>query len=137
MILDRFKNSLIKRGNKVRANNIYKKVLLKLKSVGNENIVYDLLSVLKPKIRLLNKKKGSSTLKVPGLISSSQASSLALKWFFKSVKDRSEKKLEDRIFNELMEILERKSNSLKKKEEYYKLATHNRGFLRLSRKRRR
>jgi small subunit ribosomal protein S7 len=136
MKIDKFKHSLIRKGKKQQAAKVYQTVLLRLKGSSKRNPIFKILKSLQPKIRLVDKKKGASTLKIPNLITSHQSFSLALRWFFRSVKERKEKTLEDRIFNELKETLEGKSRSLKKKEDYYKLAIHNRGFIRLLRKRR-
>jgi len=136
MKIDKFKHSLIRKGKKQQAAKVYQSVLLRLKSSSKRNPIPRILKSLQPKIRLVDRKKGASTLKIPNLITPQQSFSLALRWFFRSVKERKEKTLEDRIFNELKETLEGKSRSLKKKEDYYKLAIYNRGFIRLLRKRR-
>lgn len=133
-MIKRFKNSLIRKGKKQRAERIYQTILVRVKK---KNAIKRLFQKLIPKIRLLDRKKGRSTLKIPGLIEGEQGISIALRWFFSSVKERKEKKLEDRVVNEIKDILKGKARSLKKKEAYYKLAVYNRGFLRLFKRRKR
>jgi len=136
-MIDRLKNSLIRRGKKKKAYRVYQKMQIRLrKELNIENGIEQVFDLLQPKLRLVNRKRGGSTYKLPTMITDSQAKSLALKWFLKSVKERKEKKLEDRLFGEVKEVLEGKGKSLKKKEDYYKLAVHNRGFIRFLKRRR-
>lgn len=131
-MIKRFKNNLMRKGKKQKAERVYQAILTR---VSSKNVVKKLLKRLTPKIRLLDRKKGRSTLKIPGLIEGGQGTSIALRWFFSSVRERKEKKLEDRIVNEIKDVLKGKARSLKKKEAHYKLAVYNRGFLRLFKRR--
>lgn len=132
-MIKRFKNNLIRKGKKQKAEKVYQKVLSR---VSEKNAIEKIFQRLVPKIRLLDRKKGRSTLKIPGLVKGDQGLSLAIRWFFGSVKERKEKKLEDRVINEINDILKGKGRTWKKKENHYKLAIYNRGFLRLFRRRR-
>lgn len=133
--LNRFKNSFLRKGKKNQSERLYLSVMWRLKKEKEEmeSPIQSAIESLRPKIRLVDRKKGGSNLKIPSLIRIEQSWSLAFKWFVRSVKERKERRLEDRIFLELKDILEGKGRSVKKKEDYYKLATHNRGFLRFFR----
>lgn len=136
--LERISQSLVRKGNKKRARNRIREVEKRLRKSGYElTEVEEKLKEVCPKIRLVDRKKGATTYKLPTVITEAQSKSLAMRWFLKSVKDRKERSLEDRVYGELKALLEGESRTEKRKEEYYKLAIHNRGFLRFLRKRRR
>jgi len=137
-IEERLRNGLIRKGLKKKANRVFHEVMVRLKKEGHpETIIDDIFERLRPKLRLVERKRGSTVYKLPSMIRKDQSVSLALKWFFRSVKERKERKLEDRVFGELKEILDEKGRSLKRKEEHYRLAIYNRGFIRFLKKYRR
>ena len=57
-----------------------------------------------------------------------RAQALAMKWLVNSARKRSEKTMQERIANELIDAFNNKGNAVKKREDAHKMADANRAF---------
>jgi ribosomal protein S7 len=129
----------IRRGNKFYAYKILYKFFFLLKKKYRLNIEYLFKKVFKryvPIISFLSKKIAANVYQLPWLIDKYRARFVLIRWFFRSVKMRTEAKLLDRLYNEFNELVLGYGRTVQIVEDYYYLALKNRPFLKYIRKRR-
>jgi ribosomal protein S7 len=136
-LVSTFVGSLIKSGNRTRAVNILQRFLFDIEYAYNVNSIDFLLRLfenIRPKTFLIPKRVAGSTIRIPSPISTQRSYSIAIKWFLSSVSKRSGEPFNHLIMYELMDIYSNPTNlTLKKRDEYHKLALLNRPFLRYNR----
>ena len=123
------------------------KVLLDGKKATAERIVYgafklvqqkteqDPLSVFKkamdnvrPTLEVKPKRVGGATYQVPMEVNSRRATTLAIRWMVNFSRDRKEKTMIERLANEIMDAANGVGASVKRREDFYKMAEANRAF---------
>lgn len=126
-------NSLIKRGKKFKVEKVCFKFLKRLKEETGKDPVNVLgLAVYraKPVVTLKGKKVAGVTLKIPNLIREGQDVSVASKWIIEaSVSKVGDQKIDQKLMQELIDILSNKGATIKKKNELHRMALSNRPFL--------
>jgi small subunit ribosomal protein S7 len=112
-----------------------------------ERIVYDAFSIIeektggdplsvfkkamdniRPSLEVKPKRVGGATYQVPVEVNSRRSTTLAIRWIVGYARDRKEKKMADRLANEIMDAANGMGNSVKKREDLYKMAEANRAF---------
>ena len=89
-----------------------------------ENALANIMPVLEVKAR----RVGGATYQVPMEIRPERRQTLGLRWLVIYARKRSEKRMEDRLANELLDALNSVGGAVKKKEEVHKMADANRAF---------
>ncbi|CAG7851608.1 SubName: Full=Related to RSM7-mitochondrial ribosomal protein, small subunit {ECO:0000313/EMBL:CCA69153.1} [Serendipita indica DSM 11827] len=79
-----------------------------------------------PSVRLRSQKKNAKSSLIPTPLNDRQRTFFAVKWLLAVSKNRSEKKIEERLAKEVVRIIEGESEVLRKKTEMHKLAVANR-----------
>lgn len=131
--LNSFLGNLVKEGKGYGSRNLYVKILefLKLNNKGRDGVVVllELLGKLKPLVGIRSKKVAGINYQLPSPITDERASKMAVAWFFKSLINRGEKTLFQKMSGELLDIKNNKGYSIQKKQYHEKLAIDNRPFL--------
>jgi len=132
--------SLIKKGNKFRANKILIKLLKLLRYKFHRNPFFIIESVIRRirpimSLRLLilkrkNKKKKKSIRVVQKafLLSVRKSNSIAIKWLISSAMKRYEKNLIQKLYAEILLLHSNKGVAYKKKRQLYSTILINRSF---------
>ena len=89
-----------------------------------ENALANIMPVLEVKAR----RVGGATYQVPMEIRPERRQTLGLRWLVIYARKRNEKRMEDRLANELLDALNSSGGAVKKKEEVHKMADANRAF---------
>ena len=123
------------------------RIMLDGKKSVSENIVYGALNIVlektnkkpieyfhsaldnvKPALEVRSRRVGGATYQVPMEVRPIRAQALAMKWIVNSAKKRSEKTMQERVANELIDAFNNKGNAVKKREDAHKMADANRAF---------
>ena len=136
MFLTKLLHILIKNGKKAQALKVF---LLLIKNLKNQNlnglsateVIYRALINARPLIHTKKVRRSSKIFYLPKLISTEKRINIALHWILKSVNNRKEKKLEDRLTNEFMDCFFSKGSTILKKQNLYDTIIVNRPFLHL------
>ena len=123
------------------------RVMLDGKKSVSEGIVYNALNIVlektnkkpieyfhsaldnvKPALEVRSRRVGGATYQVPMEVRPIRAQALAMKWIVNSAKKRSEKTMQERVANELIDAFNNKGNAVKKREDAHKMADANRAF---------
>ncbi|MCA6438131.1 MAG: hypothetical protein ACK52I_04990 [Pseudomonadota bacterium] len=128
-----FIGSMTKSGKKSKATKIFNAFLYDINVKFNlppVEFLDNLLEIVRPKVFLISKKVSGSTVRIPTPITLNKSYSIGIKWFLSSVSKRSGSPFSQLMFFELLDIYSNPANqTLKKRDEYHKLAKLNRPFL--------
>ena len=143
-LLHKIINKTMLHGRKQKAANIVYKVLERLKEYCVKNnrkdddnvlsemhIIETVINKIQPKVFLRKKDIASKTIMVPISISENSAIKRAIAWLVQGSRLRTtEKKFEDKLFAEIIEVYEEeKGESIKKRNNYHRIAKDNEAFV--------
>ena len=114
-IIPKLVNSIMYDGKKTIAEKIVYDAITKIKSKIKEepiNVFNEAINNIKPTVEVKSKR--------------SQA--LALRWLIDASRKRKDKKMSDKIFNEIYDAYQNKGSAIKKKEDTHKMAESNKAF---------
>lgn len=86
------------------------------------------LNNIMPVLEVKARRVGGATYQVPMEIRPERRQALGLRWLVTYSRKRSERKMEDRLANEILDALNSSGAAVKKKEEVHKMAEANRAF---------
>lgn len=86
------------------------------------------LNNIMPQLEVKARRIGGATYQVPIEVRADRRQTLALRWITMFSRKRSEKKMEDRLANELLDAMNNTGASVKRKEDMHKMAESNRAF---------
>ena len=89
-----------------------------------EEAMNNIMPVLEVKARRI----GGATYQVPIEVRADRRQALALRWLTTFSRKRSEKTMEDRLANELLDAMNNTGSSVKRKEDMHKMAEANKAF---------
>ena len=89
-----------------------------------EEAMNNIMPILEVKAR----RVGGATYQVPVEVRPDRRQALALRWLTDFSRKRSEKKMEDRLANELLDAINNTGASVKRKEEMHRMAEANKAF---------
>ena len=130
--LAKFINALMMHGKKSVAENI---IYDALDELSKNNSSKDGLAVLnkalenvRPQVEVKSRRVGGATYQVPVEVKSKRSQALALRWLIDASRKRKDKKMSDKIFNEIYDAYQNKGSAIKKKEDTHKMAESNKAF---------
>ena len=136
LFLTKLLHILIKKGKKAQALKVFLLLIknLKLNKINNSSpidILYQSILNVKPLIHIKKVRKSSKVFYLPKLINTEKKINIALHWIIKSVNNRKEKKLEERLTNEFLDCFFSRGSTILKKQSLYDTILVNRPFLHL------
>ena len=130
-IIPKLINSLMYDGKKTIAEKIVYDALEKIKSKTKDepiNIFNDAIKNVRPTVEVRSRRVGGATYQVPVEVKSKRAQALALRWLIDASRKRKDKKMSDKIFNEIYDAYQNRGSAIKKKEDMPKMAESNKAF---------
>ncbi len=130
-IIPKLINSLMYDGKKTVAEKIVYDAIEKIKSKSKDdplNIFNTAISNIKPALEVRSRRVGGATYQVPVEVKSKRSQALALRWLIDASRKRKDKKMSDKIFNEIYDAYQNRGSAIKKKEETHKMAESNKAF---------
>jgi small subunit ribosomal protein S7 len=91
-------------------------------------IFRDALDKIRPSIEVRSRRVGGATYQVPTEVSDRRSVALGLRWMVIGARGRSDKTMDQRLANELMDALQDRGAAVKKREETHRMAEANRAF---------
>lgn len=83
---------------------------------------------IRPLVEVRSRRVGGATYQVPVEVAPTRSLALALRWLIAAAKKRSERTMEERLANEILEAFDKKGNAFKKREDTHKMAEANKAF---------
>ena len=130
-IIPKLINSIMYDGKKTIAERIIYDAIDKIKSKSKDdplNVFNDAINNIRPTVEVRSRRVGGATYQVPVEVRSKRSQALALRWLVDASRKRKDKKMSDKIFNEIYDAYQNKGSAIKKKEDTHKMAESNKAF---------
>ncbi|MEO0230208.1 MAG: 30S ribosomal protein S7 [candidate division WOR-3 bacterium] len=131
VIAAKFINNLMWDGKKSIAQKIFYQALelieQKTKQDGME-VFEKAIENVKPKLEVRPRRVGGATYQVPVEVRPKRQLSLAIKWIIKAARQRPERRMFERLANELIEASQNQGGAIKIRENTHKMAEANKVF---------
>ncbi len=131
MIIPKLINSIMHDGKKVTAEKIVYEAIEKIKTKSKDEpitIFNDAFNNVRPTVEVRSRRVGGATYQVPVEVKSKRSQALALRWIVEASRKRKDKKMSDKLFNEIYDAYQNKGSAIKKKEDTHKMAESNKAF---------
>ena len=130
-IIPKLINSLMYDGKKTIAGKIVYDAIDKIKSKSKDEpitIFNQAITNIKPTVEVRSRRVGGATYQVPVEVKSKRSQALAIRWLIDASRKRKDKKMSDKIFNEIYDAYQNRGSAIKKKEDTHKMAESNKAF---------
>ncbi|HEC00964.1 MAG: 30S ribosomal protein S7 [Alphaproteobacteria bacterium] len=131
LILTKFINNLMVDGKKSTAERIVYGALEMVKSKSGQDpieVFHQSLSNIKPAVEVKSRRVGGATYQVPIEVRADRAQALAIRWLIDMSRKRNENTMTERLAGELLDALNNRGASVKKREDTHKMADANKAF---------
>tara|TARA_Y100000590_G_scaffold365830_1_gene424873 strand:+ start:467 stop:937 length:471 start_codon:yes stop_codon:yes gene_type:complete len=130
-ILPKLINSIMYDGKKTIAEKIIYDAMEKIKNKSKEepiNIFNEAINNIRPTVEVRSRRVGGATYQVPVEVKANRSQALAIRWLIDASRKRKDKKMSDKIFNEIYDAYQSRGAAIKKKEDTHKMAESNKAF---------
>ena len=131
LVLSKFINFIMYDGKKDVAEKIVYNALDQIKSKTKEDpikIFNDAVNNIRPNLEVRSRRVGGATYQVPQEVKMKRSQTLALRWLLEAARKRKNKKMSEKLFNELMDASQKKGTAIKKREDTHRMAESNKAF---------
>ena len=131
IIMTKFINSLMEKGKKSIAENIFYTALdsaaTKLTVEANE-IFGQVLSNVQPAMEVRSRRVGGATYQVPTNVQANRSMALAIRWLIIAARKRQGRTMNEKLSAEFVDAFGGKGTAVKKREDTHKMAESNMAF---------
>ena len=130
-IIPKLINSIMLDGKKTVAEKIIYDAIEKIKSKSKDeplNVFNDAINNIKPTVEVRSRRVGGATYQVPVEVRSKRSQALAFRWLVDASRKRKDKKMSDKIFNEIYDAYQNRGSAIKNKEDTHKMAESNKAL---------
>ena len=130
-IIPKLINNIMYDGKRGIAAKIVYDAIEKIKTKSKEeplNIFNEAINNIRPTVEVRSRRVGGATYQVPVEVKSKRSQALALRWLIDASRKRKDKKMSDKIFNEIYDAYQNRGSAIKKKEDTHKMAESNKAF---------
>ena len=130
-IIPKLINSIMYNGKKTIAEKIVYEAMEKIKTKSKDepiNIFNEAISKIRPTVEVRSRRVGGATYQVPVEVKANRSQALAIRWLIDASRKRKDKKMSDKIFNEIFDAYQSRGAAIKKKEDTHKMAESNKAF---------
>ena len=131
VVLTKFMNNLMVDGKKSVAERIvYGALDLVQAKTGQEplEVFHQALDNVKPAVEVRSRRVGGATYQVPVEVRTERAQALAIRWMIEMSRKRNENTMTERLGGELLDALNNRGASVKKREDTHRMAEANKAF---------
>ena len=129
--VSKFINAVMYHGRRSTAEKIIYNALDKIKDktkVDPLKVFNDAVNNIRPNLEVRSRRVGGATYQVPQEVKTKRSQTLALRWLLEAARKRKNKKMSERLFNELMDASQKKGTAIKKREDTHRMAESNKAF---------
>lgn len=131
IVVAKFMNSLMLAGKKSVAEAILYGAMAELENKIKKpalEVFKEALNNVKPQIEVRSRRVGGATYQVPTEVRADRQQALAIRWIIGAARGRSEKTMEERLFNELQDAYNNRGTAIRKREDTHRMAEANKAF---------
>ncbi len=130
-IIQRLINKLIVGGKKSLAERIVYGALLEIDEKTGENpldVFSKALGNIRPVVEVRPRRVGGATYQIPVEVNARRQLTLAIRWLVRAAKERSERRMMERLANELIEASKSEGAAVRRRVETYRMAEANKAY---------
>ena len=130
-LVAKFINNLMLDGKRSTAEKIVYGAFDLLEERGGEQPVElfkKALDNIRPTVEVKSRRVGGSTYQVPVEVRSDRRNALAMRWVITYARGRAEKTMQERLAAELLDAVNNRGSSVKKREDTHRMAEANKAF---------
>lgn len=131
IVVAKFMNSLMLAGKKSVAEAILYGAMAELEEKIKKpalEIFKTALDNVKPQLEVRSRRVGGATYQVPTEVRADRQQALAIRWIIGAARGRSEKTMQERLFNELQDAYNNRGTAIRKREDTHRMAEANKAF---------
>ena len=131
IIIPKLINSIMNDGKKITAEKIVYEAIDKIKNKSKDEpitVFNDAINNVRPTVEVRSRRVGGATYQVPVEVKTKRSQALALRWIIDASRKRKDKKMSDKLFNEIYDAYQNRGSAIKKKEDTHKMAESNKAF---------
>jgi len=131
VIIPKLINSIMLDGKKTIAEKIVYDAIDKIKSKSKDEpltVFNDAINNVRPSVEVRSRRVGGATYQVPVEVKAKRSQALALRWIIDASRKRKDKKMSDKLFNEIFDAYQKRGSAIKKREDTHKMAESNKAF---------
>ena len=129
-VISKFINSIMYDGKRSTAEKILYSALDKMKEKNQDplKIFNSAIGNVRPNLEVRSRRVGGATYQVPVEVKAKRSQALAIRCLIDASRKRKDKKMSDKIFNEIFDAYQNRGSAIKKKEDTHKMAESNKAF---------
>ena len=130
--VSKFINRLMLRGQKPTAERIvYSALQITAQQVNSnpEEVLEQAIRNATPLLMVKSRRVGGATYQVPMEVAEDRGRSLAMRWLITSARTRSGKSMEEKLASELIDAINGRGATIKKRDDIHKMAEANKAFV--------
>lgn len=133
LLVTKFINCLMKSGSKSIAERIFYTALdqmsERLKGQAEPLDAFrQAIENIKPMVEVKSRRVGGANYQVPMEVRPERRQTLAIRWLLEATRNRGEKRMADRLSNELLDAYNKTGAATKKREDVHRMAEANKAF---------
>ena len=131
VVIPKLINSIMFDGKKMTAEKIVYDAIEKIKTKSKDEpltVFNDAINNVRPTVEVRSRRVGGATYQVPVEVKAKRSQALALRWIIDASRKRKDKKMSDKLFNEIFDAYQKRGSAIKKKEDTHKMAESNKAF---------
>ena len=139
-LLAKFVNTVMKRGKKSVAQQIVYGALTTVKEKkpaqgGNDplKVFETVIDLIRPQVEVRSKRVGGANYQVPIPVAPNRQNALAFRWLIEAARARKGGAMEEKLAQEMLDVLAGTGGALKKKEDVHRMAEANKAFAHFAR----
>jgi small subunit ribosomal protein S7 len=131
IMVTKFINGVMWQGKKAVAEQIFYSAMERLaEKAGDEPLkaFRKAIENVAPALEVKSRRIGGATYQVPLEVSRDRRNTLAIRWIVSYARSRNEKTMTDKLVGELLDAMNNRGGSVKKKDEVHRMADANKAF---------
>jgi len=131
VVVAKFINCVMREGKKSVAEKIVYGALDRIQQRTRRDplpIFHEAIENVKPSLEVRSRRVGGATYQVPVEVRPERRQTLAIRWIIQAARNRSERSMQERLANELMDAANNRGAAVKKREDTHRMAEANRAF---------
>jgi small subunit ribosomal protein S7 len=130
-LVTRFINCLMRDGKRSVAESIFYEAMGTVQQKAGEDalkVFRKAIDNVKPVLEVKSRRVGGSNYQVPVEVRPERRNALAFRWLITYSRQRTEKSMQDKLANEILDASVLRGGAFKKKEDTHKMAEANKAF---------
>ena len=130
-LVTKFINNMMRDGKKSLSERIFYSSMDLMQAKESEDAIALFKKAVentKPILEVKSRRVGGATYQVPVEVRSDRKQALSIRWLLASAKARTERTMEERLANELIDAANKRGAAIKKKEDVHRMAEANKAF---------